>query len=110
MTVRFVCALALLTTSACSGSNAQVPPSTVSSGCVTKAAIGRWLYDPQGSKFGSVRALTNAGQSATIMVSSYFEPGSHEAVVPACEITVAADGRVMLRRETVEALNGSSRR
>ena len=75
------------------------------SGCATKATIGNWLYDSQGNKFGSVRALTDRGRSAVIMVGSYFEPGSHEAKIPACEITVAADGRATLHRETMEALN-----
>jgi len=105
MIARFLGALALLTASAGSGAIAQAPPGAASSGCATKAAVGHWLRDPQGAKIGSVRALTDGGGSVVIMVGSYFQPGSHEAVVSACEITVAADRRVTLRRQAVEALN-----
>ena len=104
MTVRVLGALALVTALAGSGAAAQTP-GVASSGCATEAAVGRWLRDAHGAKIGSVRALADGGRSAVIMVGAYFDPGSHEAVVPACAITMAADGRVMLRREAVEALN-----
>ena len=105
MTARFFGALALLTVSGGSAAVAQALPGAASSGCATEAAVGRWLLDSQGAKIGSIRALTDGGRTVVIMVGSYFQPGSHEAVVPACAITVAADGRVMLRREAIEALN-----
>ena len=102
MIARFLGALALLTASAGPGAIAQALPGAAPSGC-------RWLHDPQGAKIGSVRALTDGGRSVVIMVGFYFQLNLHEAVVPACEITVAADGRVTLRREAVEALNAPSR-
>lgn len=105
MIARVLGALALAAASAGSGAMAQVPPGAASLGCATEAAVGRWLHDPQGAKIGSVRALADGGRSAVVMVGSYFQPGSHEAVVPACQIAAAADGRLTLRREAVEALN-----
>ena len=107
MIARFLGALALVAASAGSGAIAQAPPNTALSGCATEAAVGRWLHDLQGNTIGSVRALTDGDRFVVIMIGSYFRPGSYEAVVPACEITVAADGKVTLRRETVEALNAS---
>ena len=77
-------------------------------GCATEAAVGRWLYDPQGDLIGSVRALADSGQTAVIMIGSYFQPGSHEARVPVCKITVATNGRVTVRREIIDALNASA--
>ena len=105
MTARFLHALLLIAASVGSGAMAQAQPGTAPKDCATEAAVGRWLRDPQGAKIGSVRALTDGGQSVVIMVGAYFDPGSHEAVFPACAITMVADGRVMLRQETVEALN-----
>jgi hypothetical protein len=67
-------------------------------------AVGRWLHDPRGNIIGSVRALADDGQTAVIMVGAYFEPGSHEARVPARALSLA-DGKVTLQAETVEALN-----
>ena len=110
MMARFLGTLALVAASAGSGVMAQVPPSAAPSGCATEATVGRWLHDLHGNTVGSVRALTDGGRSAVIMIGSYFRPGSHETVVPACEITVAADGRVTLHGDTVEALNASPSR
>ena len=110
MIARFLGALALLTVSAGPGAIAQVLPGAAPSGCATGDAVGRWLHDPQGAKIGSVRALTDGGRSVVIMVGFYFQLNLHEAVVPACEITVAADGRVTLRRGAVEALNAPAAR
>lgn len=110
MTARSLCALALVVASAGPGALAQAPPGVAPAGCATEAAVGHWLRDPQGAKIGSVRALADGGRSVVIMVGAYFDPGSHEAVVPACAITMAADGRVTLRREAVEALNAPSSR
>jgi hypothetical protein len=110
MIARFLGALALVTALAGSGAMAQVPPGAALSGCATEDAVGRWLHDSQGAKIGSVRALTDGGQSAVIMLGFYFQLNLHEAVVPACAITVAADGRVTLRREATEALNAPASR
>ena len=65
---------------------------------------GRWLYDAQGNAIGSVRALTPDGRAAEIMVGSYFRPGSYATTVPAGALSIV-DGKVMLRPETVQALN-----
>ena len=105
MKVRLLGALALVTTLAGSAARAQALPGAAPSGCATEAAVGHWLRDPRGAKIGSVRALADGGRSVVVMVGAYFDPGSHEAVVPACAVTMAADGRVMLRRDAVEALN-----
>ncbi len=72
-------------------------------------AVGRWLYDLQGNTIGSVRALSADGQTAEIMVGSYFQPGSHVASVPSSELAIV-DGKVTLRSETIEALNTAARR
>jgi len=73
------------------------------------SSVGRWVYDLQGNKIGSVRSLTDDGRTAVIMVGSYFQPGSHEARIPASALSMA-NGRVTLRGETVQALNTVSRR
>ena len=69
---------------------------------------GRWLYDAQGNAIGSVRALTPDGRAAEIMVGFYFRPGSHATTVPAGALSIV-DGKVMLRPETVQALNTVTR-
>ncbi len=43
------------------------------------------------------------------MVGSYFQPGSHEARVPASALSMV-DGKAVLRGDTVEALNSVNRR
>jgi hypothetical protein len=68
------------------------------------SAVGHWLYDTRGNIIGSVRSLTNEGQTAVIMVGSYFQPGSHLDTVRASSLTMV-DGKVMLKNETVQALN-----
>ena len=73
------------------------------------AAVGRWLYNPRGDIIGSVRGLADNGRTAVIMVGAYFQPGSHEARVPARGLSVV-EGKVTLRAESVEALNASLRR
>ncbi len=75
---------------------------------VASSAVGRWLYDLKGNKIGSVRKLEDGGRTAVIMVGSYFQPGSHEARVPAGALSMA-DGKVVLRGDTAEALNTVSR-
>lgn len=109
MMTRLFGALALVAATAGTGALAQTPTSAAPPRCANPtAAVGRWLHDPQGNTIGSVRALADGGRSAVIMIGSYFEPESHEAVVPACEISLA-DGKVTLRREITEALNAPSR-
>lgn len=61
-------------------------------------------WDPPGNVIGSVRALADDGRIAVIMVGSYFEPGSHQARVPARALSLV-DGKITLQAETVEALN-----
>jgi len=75
---------------------------------VASSAVGHWLYDPQGNTVGSVRSLTDDGRTAVIMVGSYFQPGSHQPVVPASALSVV-NGKLTLRTETVQALNAVSR-
>ncbi len=99
--------LALIAASAGTGAAAQGGPETAPVICADKAMVGRWLYDPQGNTIGSVRALTDRGRTAVVMLGSYFQPGSHEIRVPACEITVAAGGRVTLGHDVVDARNVS---
>ena len=72
------------------------------------SAAGRWLYDLKGQRIGSVRKFEDGGRTAVIMVGSYFEIGSHEARVPASEVSVV-DGKPVLRSGTVQALNTVSR-
>jgi len=109
MMTRLFGALALVAATAGTGALAQTPANAAPPRCATPtAAVGRWLHDPQGTTIGSVRALTDGGHSAVIMIGSYFEPGSHEAVVPACEISIA-DGQVTLHSGIAEALNAPSR-
>ena len=76
---------------------------------VASSAVGRWLYDLKGNRIGSVRKLEDGGRTAVIMVGSYFQPGSHEARVPASTLSMV-DGKAVLRGDTVEALNTVSRR
>lgn len=76
-------------------------PATAS---VASNAVGHWLYDARDNIIGSVRSLTNDGQTAVIMVGTYFQPGSHLDTVHASSL-VMVNGKVMLRNETVQALN-----
>lgn len=110
MIARPLSALLLMAALVGPGAMAQAQPGAAPAECATEAAVGHWLRNPQGAKIGSVRALADGGRSVVIMVGAYFDPGGYEAVVPACTITMAADGRVMLRREAVEALNAPSSR
>lgn len=73
------------------------------------SAVGRWLYDLKGNRIGSVRKLEDGGRTAVLMVGSYFQPGSHEARVPASALSMV-DGKAVLRGDTVEALNSVNRR
>ncbi len=71
---------------------------------IASNAVGQWLYDARGNVIGSVRSLSSDGQTAVIMVGSYFQPGSHLDTVHASSLTMV-NGKVMLRNETVQALN-----
>ena len=76
---------------------------------VAANSVGRWLYDLRGNIIGSVRSVTDDGRTAVIMVGSYFQPGSHEARVPASALSVV-NNKVTLGGETVEALNTTPQR
>ncbi len=75
---------------------------------VTSKVVGRWLYNQKGNKIGSVRSLSDNGQTAVIMIGSYFQPGSHEATISVTALSVVS-GDVTLRTGTAEALNSVSR-
>jgi len=68
------------------------------------SAAGRWLHDEQGNVIGSVRGFAEGGQTAILMIGSYFEQGSHVAVVPASSLYVAA-GQVRLRASPAGEIN-----
>ena len=72
-------------------------------------AVGHWLYGPQGNIVGSVRKPSDDGQTVEIMVGSYFQIGSHAASIPSNALA-RVGGKVVLRSETVEALNTAARR
>jgi len=76
---------------------------------IAASAVGHWLYDQQGNKIGSVRSLTDGGRTAVIMVGTYFESGSRDVRVPASTLSIV-HGQVMLRPETVAALNAPTQR
>ena len=79
-------------------------PAQTAAAPAAAGAVGQWLRDPQGRIIGSVRSLSPDGQTANIMVGTYFQEGSHLATVPADALSVA-DGRVTLRADTAVALN-----
>ena len=79
------------------------------SAAVADAFVGRWLYDPHGDIIGSIHGLADSRRTAIIMVGSYFQPGSHEARVPARALSLV-NGKVTLRAETVAALDTRFRR
>lgn len=81
---------------------AQAPAEPVAS-----KVVGRWLYDQKGNKIGSVRSLSDDGQTAVIMTGSYFQPGSHEATISVAALSVVS-GHVTLRTGVAEALNSVS--
>jgi hypothetical protein len=69
-------------------------------------AVGRWVYDAEGKAIGSVRA--NDGRTATIMMGSYFQPGSHEVSVPSQTLSIA-NGKVTIDPQIARALSLESR-
>ena len=76
---------------------------------VPATVANHWLYDVNGNTIGSVRKLTDGGQTAVIMVGDYLRPGSHEATVPVSALAIH-NGRVTLEGNTVQALNLTARR
>ena len=108
MNIRILSLAGALALSISSGAMAQNAADSADSQAGTPfaaaTAVGRWLHDPQGNIIGSVRALADGGRIAVIMVGSYFEPGSHEARVPARTLSLV-DGKIILQAKTVEALN-----
>ncbi len=76
---------------------------------IASSAVGRWLYDLKGQRIGSVRKLEDGGRTAVLMIGAYFQPGSHEARVPASALSVV-DGKAVLHDDTVQALNTVPRR
>ena len=109
MTIRFLRLAAVLALSVGGAVMAQAQVGPVSPYAAASSSVGRWLYDLQGNKIGSVRHLSGDGLTTVIMVGSYFQPGSHEAAVPVTALSVV-NGNVTLRAGTVEALNTVSRR
>jgi len=109
MNIRFLSIAASLVLSVSSAAIAQAPVGPVSPYAVASSSVGRWLYDIQGNKIGSVRRLSGDGRTVEIMVGSYFQAGSHAATVPATALSIV-DGNVTLRTGTAEALNTVSRR
>ncbi len=104
MNTRFLGLAASLALSIGGAAMAQGPVGPVSPYAVASSAVGRWIYDLQGNKIGSVRRLSGDGRTAEIMVGSYFQPGSHEATVPVSALSVV-HGNVTLRNQTAEASN-----
>ena len=108
MNTRILSLAASLAWSVGGAAMAQVPGGPVAPYAVASSAVGRWIYDLQGHKFGSVRRLSADGRTALIMVGSYFQSGSHEATVPATALSVV-NGNVTLRTGTADALSTASR-
>ena len=109
MNIRFLSFAASLFLSVIGAAMAQAPVGPVSPYAVASSAVGRWLYDLQGNKIGSVRRLSGDGRTVEIMVGSYFQAGSHAATVPAAALSLV-DGNVTLRTGTAEALNTAPRK
>lgn len=94
---------AALALSLSGGAMARTTAAPSAAQSVAAGAVGRWLHDAQGNIIGSVRALADDGQTAVLMIGAYFQPGSHEATVPARALSLV-NGKVTLRTEAVEAL------
>ena len=55
---------------------------------VATSGVGHWLYDQQGHNIGSIRSVTDGGQTAVAELGGYFQPGSHEARIPAADLSM----------------------
>ncbi len=110
MNTRFAVLAAALALSSTGAAMAQpaAGPAYVAASPVTESAVGKWIRDPQGNIVGSVRSLRSDGGTAEIMVGSYFQNGSHVAMVPLSALSVV-DGRVVLRPDSLVALNAPRR-
>jgi hypothetical protein len=60
---------------------------------IGSSAVGMWLYDAQGSVVGSVYAVDPDKQIATIMLGTYFQPGSRRVTI-AVDRLYMSNGRV----------------
>ncbi len=109
VTIMNTCILSLVTSLALlPGGVATAQAAADPAAAVADAFVGRWLYDTHGDIIGSVRGLADSRRTAIIMVGSYFQPGSHEARVPARALSIV-NGKITLRAETVAALNTRSK-
>ncbi len=70
---------------------------------ISNDAVGSWIYDNSGNIVGSLRSLSDDGRKATVMVGSYFQPGSHLMTVPS-DVLQMANGRVTVGHDTATAL------
>ena len=108
MHLRFPWLAALLVLSASASAMGQTSTSPVEADAIASSAVGHWLYGPDGTKIGSVRRLSDHGQTAVVMVGSYFQPGSHEATVPAAALSIV-DGKVILQTAMAQKLRAATR-
>ena len=115
MTIRFAilaAAVALSSNAAAmaqpAAGSAHVAASPGAEAPVTASAVGMWIRDPQGNIVGSVRSLRGGAGTAEILVGSYFQNGSHVATVPLSTLSLV-DGRVVLRTDSLMALNAPRR-
>ena len=108
MQMRLFWLAALLALSANAPAMSQTSTGTIEPDAVASSMVGHWLYSADGAKIGSVRRLSDDGQTAVIMVGSYFQPGSHEATLPAAALSIV-NGKVIVRAGMVQALNAAAR-
>jgi len=104
MQIRFPWLAAVLALSVNAPAMGQTSTGLAEPDAVEARAVGHWLYNSDGTKIGSVRRLSDDGQTAVIMVGSYFQPGSHEATLPVTALFVV-NGRVTLQTGMAQALN-----
>ena len=82
---------------------------TAASSPFAASAVGSWLYNAQGNKIGSVRRLTDGGQTVVVMIGFYFSiDGIYQARVPASALSMV-NGKATLQPATVQALNAAPR-
>jgi hypothetical protein len=74
---------------------------------VTTNEVGSWIYDQSGQIVGSLRGLTDHGHKATVLVGSYFLPGSHLVTVPT-DVLRLGNGRVTVEQDAATALLSNS--
>jgi hypothetical protein len=70
---------------------------------ISSDVVGSWIYDGSGQIVGSLCGLTDHGRKATVMVGSYFLPGSHLMTIPA-NLLQMANGRVTVLPDAAVAL------